>query len=184
VLVCSAASTFLSDRAVEMFVGSFLRHSWTHKAVAAGSTGSRVHVYRWVWKGDDKLPTITDDFFKQVRGLGRVCTHMPTCAKAKHYQATGIQSQPCAARIAHRKATALTRMSMGVGLHQVKPGLSSLSNDAKGAAASLQPLLDYALTVMPPHAGLSGHVRLRQAAPLQKMSQPLAFRACVLCAFA
>ena len=42
----------------------------------AGSTGSRVHVYRWVWKGDDKLPTITDDFFKQAcrhtRLMGRL----------------------------------------------------------------------------------------------------------------
>ena len=32
----------------------------------AGSTGSRVHVYRWVWHDGHALPNVTDDFFKQV----------------------------------------------------------------------------------------------------------------------
>jgi len=61
----------------------------------AGSTGSRIHVYRWVWNGDS-LPNVTDDFFKQV-----------------------------------------------------KPGLSAFASDPAAAAHSLQPLLDYALSVMP-----------------------------------
>lgn len=51
------------------------RSAWRGEAEAylpcAGSTGSRVHVYRWVWRGDDVLPTITDDFFKQVTLLLR-----------------------------------------------------------------------------------------------------------------
>jgi hypothetical protein len=41
-------------------------HTHTHTHTRAGSTGSRVHVYRWVWKDGDKLPNITDDFFHQV----------------------------------------------------------------------------------------------------------------------
>lgn len=80
----------------------------------AGSTGSRVHVYRWVWHGDDKLPTITDDFFKQV-----------------------------------------------------KPGLSAQAADPAAAAASLQPLLDYAVTVMPADAVKDAWVRLYATAGLR-----------------
>jgi Golgi nucleoside diphosphatase len=80
----------------------------------AGSTGSRVHVYRWVWKDADALPTITDDFFKQV-----------------------------------------------------KPGLSALASNAEEAAASLQPLLDFALEVMPPEAVSQTWVRLYATAGLR-----------------
>lgn len=31
-----------------------------------GSTGSRVHVYRWVWEGG-ALPNVTDDFFYEIK---------------------------------------------------------------------------------------------------------------------
>ena len=33
----------------------------------AGSTGSRVHVYRWVWHEGKELPEVTDDFFMETK---------------------------------------------------------------------------------------------------------------------
>jgi len=58
---CVPLGTYTKSTCIQMYT---LSVSLSHTHI--GSTGSRVHVYRWVWRGDDKLPTITDDFFKQV----------------------------------------------------------------------------------------------------------------------
>jgi len=49
----------------------------------AGSTGTRVHVYRWFWPKGERMPNVTDDHFYEVKpGLSSYKTNPDLGAKS------------------------------------------------------------------------------------------------------
>jgi len=143
--------------------------------IDAGSTGSRVHVFRSEGRGGSGSG-------EERAGGAAVAAAARAAAASSSQKAARPRSRGRALFSSPAPPTAYARLSLPEPKLKVTPGLSAHASDPAAAAASLAPLLEFAAQHVPEGARARTPVRLMATAGLRLVPRPqreAVLRACL-----